>query len=514
MNFDEQLALLPERLGPHLWLVLLSLTVGVALSLPLALLAVRVAALRWFVLAAAGVVQTIPGLALLALMVPLLDSSRRALGVDFPAFGFLPALLALVLYSTLPVLRNAVTGLRSVDAAVLEAATGVGLSPRQVLVQVQLPLAWPVIVAGIRTSAVWTVGTATLSTPVGQTSLGNYIFSGLQTRNWASVLVGCVATALLALVLDAALGRIEVAATQRRRAPLVLGVVMLASLVVLALALRPASSHAEGTRVVRIGAKNFTEQYVLAQALSLSLRKQGFETTTVEGLGSTVLFDALVRGDVDVAVDYSGTLWANQLHRTDVVAPEVVLDEVGRWLDTNHHLASLGSLGFENTYAFALPTERAKALGLTSLEQLARPIREMRLGSDYEFFSRPEWKRVAATYGLQPKQQISSDPSLLYAAVKAGEVELITAFSTDGRLNAFGLTVLEDPRHGLPPYDAMLLISPTARRDERLVQALQRWVGAVDVSTMRRANQLVDVDGQSKQDAALWLVGALDAGVR
>jgi osmoprotectant transport system permease protein len=103
----------------------------------------------------------------------------------------------------------------------------------------------------------------------------------------------------------------------------------------------------------------------------------------------------------------------------------------------------------------------------------------------------------------------------MYAAVKAGEVDLITAFSTDGRLNAFGLTVLDDPRQAFPPYDAMLLLSAAARRDERLVAALREWVGAVDVETMRRANQLVDVDGRSRQEAARWLLGARrDGGVR
>src|SRR5689334_3367680 len=138
-RLDEQLALLPVRLGPHLWLVLLSLSVGVALSLPLALLAVRVKPLRVMLLGAASVVQTIPSLALLGLMVPLLDGARRALGADFPAFGFLPAALALLLYSLLPVLRNTVAGLDGVDPAILQAAVGIGLSPRQVLLRVQLP---------------------------------------------------------------------------------------------------------------------------------------------------------------------------------------------------------------------------------------------------------------------------------------------------------------------------------------------------------------------------------------
>src|SRR5437588_12596122 len=109
----------------------------------------------------------------------------------------------------LPVLRNTVTGLLGIDPAVKQAAIGVGMTPRQALVMVELPLALPVIMAGIRTSAVWVIGTATLSTPIGQTSLGNYIFTGLQTQNWVVVVLGCVAAALLALAVDQLLGLID-----------------------------------------------------------------------------------------------------------------------------------------------------------------------------------------------------------------------------------------------------------------------------------------------------------------
>ena len=147
-------------------------------------------------LAAASIIQTIPSLALLAVMVPVLAA------FNLQSIGFLPAFIGLMLYSILPILRNTVTGIVGVDPALIEAARGVGMTPSQRLFRVELPLAAPVIVAGLRTSAVWIVGTATLSTPVGATSLGNYIFSGLQTRNSAAILVGCVAAAALAILLD------------------------------------------------------------------------------------------------------------------------------------------------------------------------------------------------------------------------------------------------------------------------------------------------------------------------
>ncbi|HMR81353.1 MAG TPA: ABC transporter permease, partial [Polyangiaceae bacterium] len=171
-GFAEQLERLPRYLGAHMTLVALALVLGTLIALPTAVLVAKSRA-RVVVLTVAGVVQTIPSLALLALMVPLLG-----------AFGFWPALVALVLYSVLPMLRNTITGIVGVDPQLVEAARGLGMTNAQVLRRVELPLALPVIVAGMRTSAVWVVGVATLSTPVGQTSLGNYIFGGLQTRNW------------------------------------------------------------------------------------------------------------------------------------------------------------------------------------------------------------------------------------------------------------------------------------------------------------------------------------------
>src|SRR6516164_2352430 len=233
---DDRLAgalgLLPGYAAQHVVLSMTALALGVAISLPLAILASRRPRLRWAALAVASLMQTIPGLALLALFYPLLLAvsalTTRLFGFGVPALGFLPSMLALTVYSMLPILRNGVTGLLGVDAAYLEAADGVGMTSRQKLVRVELPLAAPVFMAGIRTAAVWTIGMATLSTTVGQTSLGNFIFSGLQTENWISVLIGCAAAVALALVADWALGLIEAGAVGRRMGPTVTGGAVLA----------------------------------------------------------------------------------------------------------------------------------------------------------------------------------------------------------------------------------------------------------------------------------------------
>jgi osmoprotectant transport system permease protein len=314
------LSLLPERLAWHVVLSAAALGLGLLIALPLGVLAARSPRLRWPSLALAGLVQTIPSLALLALFYPLLlllsNLAKGAFGHGFSALGFLPSLLALTLYSMLPILRNAVTGLTGVDPAVVEAARGVGMTDRQRLWRVELPLAAPVIMAGVRTAAVWTIGAATLSTPVGQTSLGDYIFSGLQTENWAMVLTGCVASAVLALVVDQLLGLIERGTERRDRRLWGAGLLGLAAGLALAVAPLAADLASRPARYV-IGAKNFSEQYILAELMADRLEGKGAQVTRKINLGSAVAYRALAAGEIDAYVDYSGTLWANVLGRKD-----------------------------------------------------------------------------------------------------------------------------------------------------------------------------------------------------
>ena len=183
-GWGQALARVPELLAAHVQLSFSALLLAMVLCLPLAIWAARSPKIAAVALAAASLIQTIPGLALLALFYPLLLGVSALIGGGISAFGFLPALLALTLYALLPILRNAVTGLTGVDPAVAEAADGLGMTSWQKLRHVEAPLAAPTIMAGIRTAAVWTIGAATLSTTVGQPSLGDLIFAGLQTQYW------------------------------------------------------------------------------------------------------------------------------------------------------------------------------------------------------------------------------------------------------------------------------------------------------------------------------------------
>ncbi len=504
---NERLAaawrLLPNYLGQHVLLSASALALGVLISLPLAVAASRNPRLRWIALLSAGLIQTIPSLALLALFYPLLLAlsalSRHLFGAGFSALGFLPSLLALTLYSMLPILRNATTGILGVDPAAVEAARGVGMTDRQRLTMVELPLAAPVIMAGIRTAAVWTIGTATLSTPVGQTSLGDYIFSGLQTEDWVLVLFGCAAAAGLALIVDQLLGLIESGAAKRDRRRIIAGAAGLVVGTIVAL-LPLVSTGGTGERVV-VGAKNFSEQYILASLMSDRLRAAGFNVSEKDDLGSAVAYRAVASGEIDAYVDYSGTLWTNVLKRTDNPPRQVLLAQLTQALKARDHVVILGPLGFENAYALAMRRDRANALGIHTIADLARHAPDLTLGSDLEFLSRPEWAALKGAYGLNFKAEKRYQPTFMYKAVTGGEADVISAFSSDGRIAADDLVVLSDPKQAIPPYDAVILLSPRRSADAKFVAALRPLIGAIPVETMRTSNLSVDRD-QDKQTPA------------
>jgi osmoprotectant transport system permease protein len=507
----QALADLPSLIRAHVVLSGASLGIAILVGLPLALLASTDRRLRVPLLAVAGLVQTIPALALLALFYPMLLLVGDITGTALPALGFLPALIALSLYALLPIVRNTIAALQSLDADIIEAADGVGMTRRQRLLLVEMPLGAPVVLAGIRTAAVWTIGAATLATTVGQPSLGNLIFSGLQTENWVRVLIGCAASAALALIADALLALIETGLARRSRRRLGLGLGLLTA--ALAAALISGSPNSPQKQTIVVGAKNFSEQYILASLIEDRLAAAGYRVERRDDLGSAVAYRALAAGDVDVYVDYTGTLWTNVLGRSDTPRAPAMRAALARDLAARDDVRLLGPLGFENAYALAMRRERARSLGITSIDDLARAAPRLRLASDIEFLSRPEWRSVERAYGLRFADQRSYNPTFMYRAIADGSADVMSAFSSDGRIEALGLVTLSDPRGALPNYDAVLLLSPRVAGNPRLAGALQPLIGAIGIDMMRRANLMVDRDADkaTPQQAARWLLARIDA---
>lgn len=510
---DENWEALPRLLSGHLLVTLCAMAAGAAISLPIGVLAAFVPKLRTALLSVASVLQTIPGLALLALMVPLLG------------IGFLPALIALTVYSILPMIRNTVTGLTEIDPAVIEAARGVGMTPGQMLWKVQLPLAAPVILAGVRTAATWVVGTAVLATPIGFDSLGDYIFRGLQLQNYATVIFGCIAAAALAITLDQLLALTE--RGLRLRQPLLVKLSGAALLAIMVGGVYPrfadgrsaARQERESSRQTEeippeirnsdpivIAGKPFTEQYILLEVLRQQLSSRGFTLDIKTNMGSTVLFEALKGNQIDVYIDYSGTLWATILKENGTASRERVLIECAAHLLSKHGIVLLGPLGFENAYSLAMDSTLAKELDVRTIGDLAPHLDTLSFAGDYEFFGRAEWKIVKERYGFGATEEISMDPSLRYQAAASGNADVISAYSTDGRIAAFDLKVLADPEQAFPPYDAVILLSPAAAENRTLINALRPLLESISNESMREANRMADVEKSTPKEAAAWLM--------
>ncbi|MFO6446464.1 ABC transporter permease/substrate-binding protein [Erythrobacter sp. NE805] len=487
---------LGDKLAAHVVLAASAIGLAILVALPLAVWASRSALVARLVLSLASLVQTIPALALLALFFPLLLSLRAVFGEGLPTLGFLPALMALTLYALLPILRNAVTAQANLDPGVLEAADGVGMTRWQKLALVEAPLSAPFIMAGIRTASVWTIGAATLATTIGQPSLGDPIFAGLQTQNWALVLAGCLASAGLALAADNLLWVIEVGLARRSRR-MTSGGIAVVGLGILA-ALWAQGAGSSGERPVIIAAKSFSEQYVLAQLIGRRLEAAGYAVEYRDGLGSAVLHSAVASSSVDISVDYTGTIWTNYLKRTDNPGREAMYTTIREWEARENGVTVLGRLGFENAYAFAMRADRARALGVTSLTDLARVAPHLTVGGDPEFFERPEWIAVRDAYGLSFGKSRNFAPTFMYNALQSGEADVISAYTSDGRIAADRLVVLADPKGALPSYDALLMLSPRIAKDKRVRAALEPLLGAISVEAMREANYAVDRKGEGK----------------
>lgn len=486
---------LGDKLAAHVVLSASAIGLAMLIALPLAVWASRSPLVSRLALSMASLVQTIPALALLALFFPLLLSLRSVFGEGLPTLGFLPALMALTLYALLPILRNAVTAQANLDPGVLEAADGVGMTKWQKLTLVEAPLSAPFIMAGIRTAAVWTIGLATLGTTIGQPSLGDPIFAGLQTQNWALVLAGCLASAALALAADNLLWVIEVGLARRSRLRTFGGIAVVMLGILTALWAQNAGS--EERRIV-IASKQFSEQYILAQLIGSRLEAAGYAVEYRDGLGSAVVHSAVASSSIDISVDYTGTIWTNYLNHSDNPGREAMYETIRDWEARENGVKVLGRLGFENAYAFAMRSDRAAELGVVSLNDLVAVAPQLTVGGDPEFFERPEWIAVRDAYGLRFAGTRNFAPTFMYNALSSGEADVISAYTSDGRIAADRLVVLEDPKGALPSYDAMLMLSPRIAGDAGVIAALEPLVGAISVEAMREANLAVDREDAEK----------------
>ena len=478
----------------HVVLVAVSTGIAVAIGIPLGIVAARRPRLGASLVGFANLVQTIPSLALLGFLIPL---------PFVGGIGPRAALVALVLYGLLPILRTTVTGLRGIDPAIREAAIAMGMTPGQMLRLVELPLAWPSMLAGIRVTTVVGVGTATIAAAIGAGGLGEYIFRGLSMVDATVILAGAVPSAAMALAADGLLGMLERRAARATRSSWRVPAAAVTVLAVMAgtFAIRGFSAP----RAVVVGSKNFTEQFVLGELVAQALERYGdLRVDRRLSLGGTFICDKALRaGNIDVYVEYTGTALTAVFKQPVGHDRAQVLDEIRRQYATSGQTV-LPPLGFNNTFAILVRGSDARALKLRTISDVVPVARTWHAGFGYEFLERQDgFPGLARTYGLQfadtPKVL---DLSLTYRALAQRQVDLIAGDATAGLIEALDLAMLADDRHYFPPYDAVPVVNRQALlREPRIRTALERLAGRVHEGDMRRLNY--EVEGRKRDAAAV-----------
>ena len=471
----------------HVVLVVLATLAATVIGVPLGIFAARRPRVGAPLVAIANIVQTVPSLAMFGFLLPV------------PLIGGVGARAAasvLILYGLLPIVRTTIAGLNGIDRAVREAGVAMGMTPHELLWQVELPLAFPSIVAGIRVAAVVGVGTATIAAAIGAGGLGEFIYRGLSMVDTTVILAGAIPAAMLALAVDGLLWwterRLSAGRTQRSRRAIVTAAV--ATLAVVLIGSGVLAARAPGAIVV--GSKNFTEQVILGELVAQTIeRETGLAVERRLNLGGTLICDrALVAGDIDVYVEYTGTALTAVFHQPISSEAGGVYSKV-RELYARTGRTLLPGLGFDNTFAILVRGRDARALGLRTIDDAARQAPAWRAGFGYEFLERPDgYPGLAKAYGLRFRTPPSvMDLTLSYRALAGGQVDLIAGDATAGLIKGLDLFRLEDNRHYFPPYEA----APVARaetllRHPQVRTALEHLAGRISADEMQAMNNAAD----------------------
>ena len=503
-----------SRTGEHLLLTGLAMAIAVVLGVPLGIVCRRFRAVRGWVLGAVGIMQTIPSLAMLAILLSALGK-----------IGAIPAVIALALYALLPIVRNTLTGLAGVPAQTIEAARGVGMTKGQQLRMVRIPLALPVIAAGIRTAAVTCVGIATLSAFIGAGGLGQFINRGLALDDYRLILLGAVAAGVLALLVDFSIftaqwalsaGKRRSAAARILRAPALampLGLVALgiAASVINLTPSAPARTALAGDRIgtpgtIRVGSKEFGEQLLLGEMMAQLIEARTYLTIERRlGLGGTdICNSALRRGEIDIYAEYTGTAYRSILKIDE--EPAGPYDVYCRIREGYRRLGLtwLEPLGFENTYAITVRRADAEKHGWKTVSDLAAHAGDLRAGFTSEFQERADgYPGLKEAYGFSFAKAVDISADLMCQALSKGEVDVICAFSTDGRIAAYELQPLKDDKRYWPPYDAAPVVRSAFLAEHPEIKAvLGELAGLLDNDTMRRLNYAMQGDKRPPTDVA------------
>jgi osmoprotectant transport system permease protein len=477
-------------LAEHIEVALIATVITIIIAIPLAIALMNHRRAGEFVIQVASVVQTIPSLAILGLLIP------------FVGIGTVPAIIALVLYAIMPIFQNTYAGLTNIDPLLIEAADAMGVSPSYKLLRVQIPLAMPMIMSGIRIGVVMIIGTATLAALIGGGGLGTYILLGIQSNNNAALLIGALLAAILALIASAIIKLLA-------RTPLKhILVGLIAPIVVGSGAYGVHALVTPKTTNVTIAGKMGGEPEILINMYKDLIQSDNPHThvTLKRNFGGTsFLFKALKSQQIDIYPEFTGTVLQSLVKTNKDISP----NPHQAYLDSKHALAHqfqmtlLRPMAYQNGYGMTVTKATATKYHLKSIADLAKHP-EFRAGFDPDFYQQHDgYPGLKKAYGLNFSSVKTMEPALRYQALAQGDLEVTDAYTTDPQIKKYNLVLLQDSKSFFPPYQgAPLMLTSFAKTHPAIVKSLDRIAGKITTTDMQQMNYQVTVQHKKASSVA------------
>ena len=478
----------------HILISLLAISIASVLGIILGIIISEYRKFSGLILGTVNILYTIPSIALLGFFITI------------TGVGNTTALIALIIYALLPIIRSTYTGIITINPLIIEASEGMGSTKLQQLFKVKIPLALPVLMSGIRNMVTMTIALAGIASFVGAGGLGVAIYRGITTNNSAMTFLGSLLIAILALVFDFILGLIEKRLTNHKRIKykINLKVIILGLFIVIFGVYFSLNSKKDKT--INIATKPMTEGYILGQMLTELIEQDTdlkVNITNGVGGGTSNIHPAIVKGEFDLYPEYTGTSWEAVLKKEGSY-DESKFDELQKEYKEKYNLEYVNLYGFNNTYGLAINKDIAKKYNLKTYSDLAKVSNNLIFGAEYDFFEREDgYKELQKVYNMNFKKQIDMDIGLKYQAMKDKKIDVMVIFTTDGQLAISDVVVLEDDKKMYPSYRAGTVVrSEILSEYPELKPVLEKLNNILDDKTMADLNYQVESEGKKPEDVA------------
>ena len=478
----------------HILISLLAISIASVLGIILGIIISEYRRFSGLILGTVNILYTIPSIALLGFFITI------------TGVGNTTALIALIIYALLPIIRSTYTGIVNINPLIIEASEGMGSTKLQQLFKVKLPLALPVLMSGIRNMVTMTIALAGIASFVGAGGLGVAIYRGITTNNSAMTFLGSLLIALLALIFDFILGIIEKRLTNHKRTKYKMNfkLIILGLFIIIFGAYFSLNSKKDKT--INIATKPMTEGYILGQMLTELIEQDTdlkVNITNGVGGGTSNIHPAIVKGEFDLYPEYTGTSWEAVLKK-EASYDESKFDELQKEYKEKYNLEYVNLYGFNNTYGLAVNKDIAEKYNLKTYSDLAKVSNNLIFGAEYDFFEREDgYKELQKVYNMNFKKQIDMDIGLKYQAMKDKKIDVMVIFTTDGQLAISDVVVLEDDKKMYPSYRAGTVVrSEILSEYPELKPVLEKLNNILDDKTMADLNYQVESEGKKPEDVA------------